>query len=271
MIKEILTALIHLAAPGYSDLSRVEIERPCDELCVRAVKDLTGRDVAPEYSGYRGRWVRPSRPETRVEALRRFATIAIAIESVAQDPPESWRRRWSGDELWRGLATIARQESAFWRSVHEGRIRGRAGEWCLAQIHPVVLPVLGYDGPDLVGTDLAATTRCFRVAAELLGRARRLCASEPGHWFESAIAAYGSGQGCATDPDWVRARVETYRSIDARVARARPLAPDAAVVLGLELRRYEPRVPDWCGSAGCRYVEADIGLRAHPRARIDTP
>lgn len=249
MLEQILSAIISLATPGYSDMSRIQV-RDCDQRCREQIEILTGTEVRESYSGYRSKWILPSRVETRIEALRRYSVIAIAVESVVRDPPPAWRPRWDPGDLWRGLVTIGRQESAFWRSVHEGRVRGQAGEWCLAQIHPAVLPLLGFEGPDLVGVDLAATARCFRVAAELLGRARALCEGEPGFWFAPTIAAYGSGQGCSTDHDWIRVRTETYD----RITTTWPLPHDAVIVLELETRRFVPRVPDWCGSAGCRYT-----------------
>lgn len=263
MIEQILSALITLATPGYSEMSRIEI-RDCDRGCREQIEIVTGKQVHETYSGYRSKWSLASRAETRVEALRRYSVIAIAIESVVRDPPPAWRPRWSPGDLWRGLVTIGRQESAFWRSVHEGRVRGQAGEWCLAQIHPAVLPLLGYEGPDLVGVDLAATARCFRVAAELLGRARGLCEGEPGFWFAATIAAYGSGQGCDTTLEWVGARTRTYD----RITTTWPLPEDATIVLWLETQRFEPRVPDWCGSAGCRFA---AGLEPDPVLGSNAP
>lgn len=218
---KILSAMFALAEPGYSQYSRVEVPapEPClVESCTSTVETLTGHKPRLDFKhvSMRGEWPGWSRPESRAEGLHRFATIAVAADYVEQHPPKTWRSSvgpFPTGELWEGLVTIMRHESAFWRSVHEGRIRGAAGEWCLMQIHPSVLPSLNVEGPELVGVDFDSTVRCLMAGAELLGRARRLCPPTAEGWFPPTIAAYGSGQGCHITDDWVDARVKTYGSV----------------------------------------------------------
>ncbi len=246
MRAQILVAIASLAQPGYSENSRIMLAEGCEAPCIERVERLTGRKVQLDYEikSYRVKWEGLSRPETRMEGYSRFSTIAIAIEYVANHPPKRWVDGL-GDphpksELWRALVTIARHESAFWLPVHEGRIRGRAGEWCLAQIHPVVLPSLGLEGPDLVGTDLDSTIRCFQAAADVLARSRNLCPPDKQGWFGPALAVYASGVGCSTTPQMVQDRVDTY----VKTANVRNLVPDAFLALYLKGEEVgSPQVP----------------------------
>lgn len=235
-IAEILSAMMALAEPGYSEYSRVELAEhaPCAaEWCYGAVEELSGKRVRAdfEYKAMRAEWRGYSRAETPAEGRARFATIAVATDYVERNPPESWRSgrgaAYPFGDLSDGLVTIMRHESAYWRSVHEGRIRGAAGEWCLVQIHPSVLDSLGVTGEELVGIDLDSTIRCLMAGAELLGRARRLCPPGEKGWFGPTIAAYGSGQGCLVTDEWVSDRVDTFH----RVQRPRRTASGALLAI----------------------------------------
>lgn len=224
----ILAGLLSLGTPGRSEASRV----PAHELEQGAALDFEAR---------RGTWPGWTRPETYPEGLRRYAVIARAMDAVQRRPPRRWRG--SGPELWRALAAIVRQESAMWRGVHDGTIRGSAGEVCLVQLHPRIWASLGIADPaEVLGVDLEATERCLRAGAELLARSRGLCPSLPGgdqvdgEWFAYAVQAYGSGKGCALPEPWVQPRLESYQ----RTAERKPLPFLAQVAIVLELEPPDP-------------------------------
>jgi hypothetical protein len=211
-----MAAMLATAEPGISDGSRVE--------------SAPGRDgEAPGFSLMGGRvtWDTWTRRESRMEALARWATIARAIELVALQPPAAWRG--SPLQLTRALVTIARHESAYWRSVHDGSLRGEAGEACLVQVHPEAARALDVELEELVGLSKDATTRCLRAGAALLGRARNQCPSEGGHWFSTTIVGYWQST-CRVEPghvEGVEARERTYVRTGARSA----LPDDARAVL----------------------------------------
>ena len=227
----ILAGILALAEPGVSQWSRIALEPPCDPECSATVQALTGHPVALDYAitlkwaiGSRViTWPGYTRAETRMEGMRRFATVAHALDKVSQDPPANWTG--TPRELYNALVAIARQESAFWRGVHEGRIRGPAGEACLMQVHPGN----GYDLEKLVGVDLDSTARCLHAGAEILSKAREYCARAfiefyrdglaapeideawaDGDWLANTIALYGSGVDCDGTREFVTARVRDY-------------------------------------------------------------
>jgi hypothetical protein len=238
MLREkILAMIVGLVEPGYSEFSRVDVDcgvndcrdattesatAECEESrrqCEETILAMTGRKARYNFSNKAMRsqgayWPGWTRAETRMEAMERFAMVSVAMEYVEKHPPPSWRSTTGApypiSDLYRGEGAVGRHESAFWRSIHEGRIRGAAGEWGLFQIHPSVLPSLGVEGPDIVGLDYESTVRSVQAAAELLGRARRLCPPSEEGWFGPTIAAYGSGQGCAVTDEWVDARIVTF-------------------------------------------------------------
>lgn len=179
--------------PGSSPASRIELVAEQAELVTWSRVD------PPGFKWIRTSWPEWSRWETPGEGFERWGTIAIAIERVANDPPPAWRRSWATVGLVRGLVTIARAESAFWRSVHEGRLRGPSGEVCLVQVMPSTAHRLGVDPESLVGLDVDATERCFRAGAELLGLAVERCVGTerlgPG-WFETAVVSYWTPDRC---------------------------------------------------------------------------
>jgi anaerobic selenocysteine-containing dehydrogenase len=232
LAKVALGAMLSIATPGAGKGSRIEL---ADE----PVPAELAEGVTFEPPGFklsRVTWTVWTRTESTEESLERWATIALADAAVAANPPAEWH--WRGADgrlqLVRALVTIARHESAFWRSVHEGRLRGAAGEACLVQIHPDTARRLGIDLDSLVGIDQAATERCLRAGAIVLAMARELaecrCQAAP-HWFAPSIAAYGSGAGCVPEGSWVKGveeRVVTY----ARTGFRRPLGDDALALLG---------------------------------------
>lgn len=107
------------------------------------------------------------RPTEYRDDPQRIATIAVAIEESSES------------EFIRGaLATAAIKESGLWRSVHTGERRGRAGEICLVQIHPVNIRWKRTTAPSfeaLAGTGLEATRWCFQTAAMHLAEGVRYC------------------------------------------------------------------------------------------------
>lgn len=208
-----LAAMFAVAEPGVTDGSRVELD-----------DTPVGETVGLEPPGFvfiRARWAGRSRRETAAEGTDRWATIARASARVCSSPPPAWKAKWGALACTRGLTTIMRHESAFWRSVHEGRLRGPAGEVCLVQIHPAVTKALGIDPETLVGIDDASTERCLRVGAELLGLSRGLVEQHepvPEHWFGPSVAAYGSGSLGGHESKWVTDRVATYEKTGRRKA-----------------------------------------------------
>jgi hypothetical protein len=217
-----LAAMLAVAEPGISNGSRIELGGPPDS-------EAPGLEP-PGYEFIRTKWSGWSRRETSAEALDRWATIAQVSERVCNDPPPAWKPRWGALGCVRGIVTIMRHESAFWRSVHEGKLRGPAGEVGLPQLHPAVLNSLGIDPETVVGIDAAATERSLRVAVELLGLARGLVEaheSVPDHWFGPSVGAYGSGALGSHESEWVTARVATY----AKTATRKPLTFRALVAL----------------------------------------
>ncbi len=208
-----LSAMLAVADPGVTDGSRV---------CIEGDPQFESAGLEkPGYTFIRATWSCWSRRETQGEALDRWATIARVTSRVCHDPPPAWKLRWGVLGCIRGVATIARHESAYWRAVHEGKLRGPAGEVCLLQIHPVVTNALGIDPETLVGIDAASTERCLRVGVELLGLARGLVEHSepvPEHWFGPSVGAYGSGSLGSHESEWVTARVATYAKTGARKA-----------------------------------------------------
>lgn len=234
----ILSAMMQLASPGVSPNSRVMIDIPalagaCDEACedhhVAHYGDAPKFDVVA--LGGRIRWPGWSRQETRGEALSRWAIIARAIETAARE-----ETRWIGKRavLRAVLVALARAESAYWLAVHEGRLRGTAGEWGLWQCHP---DVPGCDA-SVVGTDLEATTRGAKLAARHLASSYRLVihdcpTSDPADHFRALLgrvfSAYGTGAGCARAlPD---ADKRAGWALTALAALAARVLPEAAEVL----------------------------------------
>ena len=226
MIEKILAAMLTLAEPGVTDASRVQLPADCAEDCVA---HWDRHEAAPQNDAtwMRARFDGLTRRETRLEAIERWTVIAGAIETVAIDPPELWTG--TPEELWRALVTIARHESAYWGSVHDGTLRGAAGEACLLQIHPENWVKLGVSDTDLVGLDLASTERCIRAGATILAQSRDACGAAGPGWFTPTIQVYGAGQGCLKflDSAWVQDRVATYE----RTGEAEPLPFDGRLAM----------------------------------------
>jgi hypothetical protein len=235
----ILATALALVPPGQSAYSVVPLPE-CGGPVLR-IADL-GTDPAPAacsapgvaWSSHHGAL---ARQETADEGRSRYETIARALDAVSLEATSSAEGErplwpWPRRELVAGLLTIARHESGFRRDVHEGVgpaalgdcSRGRDGvrrcrSVCLVQVQTGGLDGRrgGWLGRDLVGLDLASTSRCLRAGAELLARSRWSCA-RGGDWFAPSVALYGSGVSCGTRRPWVQARAATYRRALATLA-----------------------------------------------------
>lgn len=226
-------SMLKLATPGITPGSRVELTAQAAQ-----IDREDGLAVAEHFKWSRAVWPSWSRQETEAEGMERWATIAVSVERVAVTPPPEWVWRGAAGELQltRALVTIARHESAFWRSVQEGRLRGTRGEVCLIQAMPATARAFGYDPESLVGIDAEATERCFRVGAAILGNMRRKAERTAHcrdalwrHWFEPTIALYGSGADCIPTGDWVKGVADRVHSYELTAQRA-PL-PQFAIEL----------------------------------------
>lgn len=214
----VLAAMLRVAEPGVSDLSRVHLPiDDCEQACLESFLELRGHAPSLNWEGpafARAQWLGWSVRESYTEGLSRFVTISKAIAIASRG---SYERAHL-------LVTIARHESAFWRSVHDGTVRGAAGERGLWQVHPS----LSEFHDCRPGVDLDSTLSCANVAASQIERARRMCGTT-----EGTIALYGSGKSCEPDGDWIEgvdSRMLTYKKTFSR-QRAKSLGFDAQLAL----------------------------------------
>lgn len=209
LYETLLAMIIAVAAPGQSAYS-VVTEPSCGATPGKPACDIT---PAPTWSPFYKAWVRK---ETREEALRRYLTIAQAIEKVAvamttpgkradgAEEPPPWP--WTVKELAQALVTIAYHESSFRRDVHIGFgpaalgdctywdhtgqrvsaerarklgvVRSSCQSVCLVQINTGGLERarFGFLGKEMVGLDETSTERCFAAGARAFVEARTRCA-----------------------------------------------------------------------------------------------
>lgn len=233
----IVAAMLALAQPGVSWHSRV----PCvDAKCSGATWPAPAYDplrFAPK-EGYRvdsftfEGWSRMEQPG---EALDRWIEMAVEIDAVGRaGVSDGW---WGGsyDELVVSLLAVARNESAFWRSVQDGTVRGPAGELCYMQIHPATANRLNIIPNDIIGLDSQSTFACFYESAKLLASARRGCQHSGGHWSRGTFSRYGTGASCSHRGDWVQQRFRSYlvaANAKAHPDRFRSVRSDVSRVLG---------------------------------------
>lgn len=258
----ILATILRVAEPGVSDYSRVELPTCQAESCAEWSERWTGRPAAYDFKGVNETtWHGWSRPETRLEGMERFAEAAAAFHRVVMEPPESWDPRWSDRAMINAGVTIMRHESALWRDVATGLIRGLAGEVCYMQIHPKNLLRFGLAESDVLGLDIDSVETCIRTGIDILARATEGCDVAPDKvlmgerwdgglaWFSGAIVTYGVGSGCHLDEAWVRSRKRMY----ARLVKTggAPLDADAHLAL------LSVGPGDWWGSAGPMYVMSE--------------
>lgn len=134
------------------------------------------------------------RPDVTPE---RAETIAHAISAAERAFPEH-------PMLAAALLTAIEQESNFSEAVQLGDVRGKAGEICMTQIHPVNGFWRGYVArfEDLAGLSIEATTACFLTAAKTLnyGRARCIRQHYRRNWAQAMWTHYHHGATCWLSP-----------------------------------------------------------------------
>lgn len=127
----------------------------------------------------------------------RAETIAQAIAAAEREFPEH-------PMLAATLLTALEQESNFSEAVQLGIVRGRAGEICMTQIHPVNGFWRGYVAKfeDLAGLSLEATTACFLTAAKTLSYSRAQCLRQNyrRNWAQAMWTRYHYGSRCWLSP-----------------------------------------------------------------------
>lgn len=237
----ILALMIAFAPPGQSLYSQVVVPDGTGPACDDKASLLCADPKPhPHWDGLL------TRPETREEALVRYAQIASLIAEVADN--STWRRDrvpdgcpspvrlpailapercqpamrsmpWGGSasELARYTLTVTAHESGFRRDVHAGRganARGDRGlSTCLGQI---LRPrrdwrsARGYTWESLTGLDDGSTRRCLETVADYLGHAYAYCVgpASPAMPREACIlATYG---GVRTLDRRIRERMATY-------------------------------------------------------------
>lgn len=207
----VLALMLVLAQPGYSTQSAVPLEHDGDHGCAQASDP-------------------GCRKETRDEGLRRWYVIAQAIADVS-----NVKDGVADGALARALIVTTRAESAWWRGVHLGIIRGDNGfARCLVQRNWQTLDD-GADVPestegeawrarDLDGIGYDATRRCIEVGARVLRRCMRSCSYSPACWW----SRYG-GSVSHEDPRIIE-RVSMYEAIEKRTLH---LPPDIRATLGI--------------------------------------
>lgn len=131
----------------------------------------------------------------------RVARVAVGAERAEAKLRARFRRP---NMLGPTLATIAIKESRLAESVHDGSRRGRAGEICLTQIHPVNTQWKPWAPAfeSLAGTDVEATERCFLAAAQSLTFALSYCHKRRYYrnWAKAMFSAYHYGGKCWLSP-----------------------------------------------------------------------
>jgi hypothetical protein len=193
----VLALMLVLGQPGYSTQSAVPLEHDGDHTCAQASDE-------------------GCRKETRDEGMRRWYVIAQAIADVS-----NVKDGVSDGALARALIVTTRAESAWWRGVHIGIIRGDNGyARCLVQRNwqtlddgadvPESKPGEHWRARDLDGIGYAETRRCIEVGARVLRRCMRSCSYSPACWW----SRYG-GSVAHSDPRIVD-RVRMYEAIEMR-------------------------------------------------------
>jgi hypothetical protein len=210
MLTETLLAMMITVAPPGGSASSVVVEPACGSGPGKPACDIT---PAPTWSPFYKAFVRR---ETKEEALRRYLTIAQAIEkiSVAMTTPvtraggaqEAPPWPFTVNDLAQSLVTIAHHESSFRRDVHsgvgpfamgdctywdrtglrvsaerarkEGVFRSSCQSVCLMQINTGGLERerFGFAGKAMIGIDEASTERCLTAGARAFMAARARCA-----------------------------------------------------------------------------------------------
>ena len=140
-----------------------------------------------------------NQPEAPHERQERLETIVLATYLETRVPPKTWRHS-PRDLFWAVMATTY-EESRHWAvEVHDGRVKFDKGRsHCLGMIMRGTF-VKGEKWKSLVGTDLAATRRCMRMTAKVLGHHSQRClwiSADANAWNMAKIfAGYATGYSC---------------------------------------------------------------------------
>ena len=134
------------------------------------------------------------RPEVPPERAAIMAEAASQATSLFPQHPM----------LTAAILTAVEREGGFREDVQAGERRGKAGEICLTQIHPVngfwKNYVVEFD--DLAGLSLEATTACFKTAAHTLYYGRNRCLKQRyrTNWAQAMWTYYHYGNQCWLSP-----------------------------------------------------------------------
>jgi hypothetical protein len=133
----------------------------------------------------------------------RYETTAKALAQVHAEFLPQWPD--SPVTLAAAQLTIIDFESNMLRGVHDGTIRGPAGEVCLMQVHRTNGFWDRYAGSldELAGTDLESTIKCIRVGTATLVWAANRCLKQ--HYRKNfgpaMFSAYHLGGQCWASPE----------------------------------------------------------------------
>ncbi|HEX2882235.1 MAG TPA: hypothetical protein VHO25_22095 [Polyangiaceae bacterium] len=133
----------------------------------------------------------------------RYQIAAEAIATVHAEFLPSWPR--DSATLFAAQLTIIDFESDMQRGVHDGTIRGKAGEVCLMQAHRTngFWARYGSSLDELAGTDLESTLRCIRTGTATLVWAANRCLKQ--HYrrnlWPAMFSAYHLGGQCWASPE----------------------------------------------------------------------
>jgi len=142
------------------------------------------------------------------EEMQRYQTTAAAAEIVHMELLPRWQR--SARQLMAAMVTIVDFESDMLLKVHDGSIRGKAGEICLAQIHRAngLWKRHAAKFEDLAGVTLGHTVQCFRTMADTLVHSLNLALKHRylTYWREATFSAYHVSKPWKSPERWKRAR-----------------------------------------------------------------
>lgn len=191
------------------------------------------RDVTQNGYVLRSEW---QRPETYEEGIRRYAVLAKAIASVAEEG--EWRLQRG--RLWRYLVTIAYHESGFRRDVHVGlgdaalgdckwKVRnGRRsmvpgscrshGPFQMLFRNPRTTRMYGFEATDFLGDDFASSRRAALGAAKAIDQFYRYCRHRGPRPFDACMfASYGGVT--STRSRKITMRVKTLKKLASAPAK----------------------------------------------------
>jgi len=156
------------------------------------------------------------RPAQYHDNPERLALVANVVEQVAGEYAPRWR--WGRPMLEAAIATAIDQESGLLETVHDGTLRGKAGEVCLMQVHPQNhtwqrLGIASFDA--LGGTDYQSTLNCVRTGTASLVFAAHHCYDQNYHrnWARAMWTQYHFGNRC-----WISPHAKKRAALMTRIA-----------------------------------------------------